>query len=68
LPAGTQARADRAHHENLPVIAPFDDAFEKTASNIQKAAARGRKIILLTDEKGACAAGLGTLATLTLRP
>jgi glucosamine--fructose-6-phosphate aminotransferase (isomerizing) len=54
--------------ENLPVIviAPFDSVFEKTASNMQEVAARGGKIILITDEKGGCAAGLETLATLIL--
>jgi glucosamine--fructose-6-phosphate aminotransferase (isomerizing) len=35
------------------VIAPFDRVFEKTASNMQEVAARGGKIILVTDAKGA---------------
>jgi glucosamine--fructose-6-phosphate aminotransferase (isomerizing) len=41
--------------ETMPVIviAPFDRVFEKTASNMQEVAARGGKIILLTDAKGA---------------
>jgi len=41
--------------ETMPVIviAPFDRVFEKTVSNMQEVAARGGKIILLTDAKGA---------------
>ncbi len=41
--------------EHVPVIAfaPSDHWFEKTASNIQEAAARGGKIVVLTDAKGA---------------
>ena len=40
--------------EQVPVIvlAPSDALFEKTASNLQEAAARGGKIILISDEKG----------------
>jgi glucosamine--fructose-6-phosphate aminotransferase (isomerizing) len=45
--------------EHVPVIvlAPSDELFEKTASNLQEAAARGGKIILLSDAKGINAAG-----------
>jgi len=45
--------------EDLPivVVAPFDRIFEKTVSNMQEVAARGGKIILITDEKGAEAVG-----------
>ena len=52
--------------ETMPVIviAPYDHVFEKTVSNMQEVAARGGKIILVTDEKGAAAAGMQTLATL----
>jgi glucosamine--fructose-6-phosphate aminotransferase (isomerizing) len=41
--------------ETMPVIviAPFDRVFEKTVSNMQEVAARGGKIILVTDAKGA---------------
>ena len=41
--------------ENMPVIviAPHDRIFEKTVSNMQEVAARGGKIILITDRKGA---------------
>ena len=35
------------------VIAPYDDLFEKTASNLQEVAARGAPTIVLTDSKGA---------------
>jgi glucosamine--fructose-6-phosphate aminotransferase (isomerizing) len=39
------------------VIAPTDTLFEKTASNMQEVAARGGRIILITDAAGAAAAG-----------
>ncbi len=41
--------------DGTPVIfiAPFDGLFEKTISNLQEVAARGAKIILVTDEDGA---------------
>ena len=41
--------------ETMPVIviAPHDLVFEKTVSNMQEVAARGGKIILMTDAKGA---------------
>jgi glucosamine--fructose-6-phosphate aminotransferase (isomerizing) len=41
--------------ESMPVIviAPFDRVFEKTVSNMQEVAARGGRIILVTDPKGA---------------
>jgi glucosamine--fructose-6-phosphate aminotransferase (isomerizing) len=41
--------------ETMPVIviAPFDRVFEKTVSNMQEVAARGGKIILVTDPRGA---------------
>lgn len=40
--------------DNTPVIAiaPSDDLFDKTAGNINEVAARGGKIILLSDAKG----------------
>ena len=54
--------------ESVPVIviAPHDAIFEKTVSNMQEVAARGGRIILIGDAKGAAAAGLETLATLTM--
>lgn len=41
--------------ENMPVvvIAPHDRIFDKTVSNMQEVAARGGRIILITDETGA---------------
>ena len=41
--------------ENVPVIviAPRDDLYEKTISNMEEVAARGGKIVLLTDDAGA---------------
>jgi glucosamine--fructose-6-phosphate aminotransferase (isomerizing) len=46
--------------ENMPVvvIAPFDRIFEKTVSNMQEVAARGGKIILISDERGHDEAGI----------
>ncbi len=54
--------------ENMPVIviAPHDRIFEKTVSNMQEVAARGGKIILITDEKGAARAPVKTLETIVL--
>jgi glucosamine--fructose-6-phosphate aminotransferase (isomerizing) len=45
--------------EEVPVIvvAPRDDLFEKTISNMQEVAARGGRIVLLTDKNGADIAG-----------
>jgi glucosamine 6-phosphate synthetase-like amidotransferase/phosphosugar isomerase protein len=40
--------------------------FEKTVSNMQEVAARGGRIILITDPKGARAATVDSLVTLTL--
>jgi glucosamine--fructose-6-phosphate aminotransferase (isomerizing) len=54
--------------EHMPVIviAPHDRFFEKTVSNMQEVAARGGKIIFITDEKGAQASKLETMATIVL--
>ncbi|MDQ6434529.1 glutamine--fructose-6-phosphate transaminase (isomerizing) [Mesorhizobium sp. LHD-90] len=54
--------------ENMPVIviAPHDRIFEKTVSNMQEVAARGGKIILITDKAGAEAATVRTLETIVL--
>ena len=54
--------------ETMPVIviAPYDRVFEKTVSNMQEVAARGGRIILLTDPKGAAAATVESLVTLKL--
>jgi glucosamine--fructose-6-phosphate aminotransferase (isomerizing) len=54
--------------EKMPVvvIAPYDHIFEKTVSNMQEVAARGGRIILVTDPKGAAAASIETMETLIL--
>ncbi|MCE6077059.1 glutamine--fructose-6-phosphate transaminase (isomerizing) [Agrobacterium vitis] len=54
--------------ENMPVIviAPHDRFFEKTVSNMQEVAARGGRIIFITDEKGAASSRLETMATIVL--
>lgn len=48
--------------ENVPVIviAPRDDLFDKTVSNMEEVAARGGKIVLLTDDEGLEAHGQQT--------
>ena len=40
--------------------------FEKTVSNMQEVAARGGRIILITDAKGAAEAAIETLATIVM--
>ncbi len=54
--------------EAMPVvvIAPYDEVFEKTVSNMQEVAARGGKIILITDSRGALEAAVDTLMTIVL--
>jgi len=54
--------------EAMPVIviAPHDRVFEKTVSNMQEVAARGGRIILVTDPRGAREATIDSLVTLTL--
>ncbi len=54
--------------ENMPVIviAPHDRIFEKTVSNMQEVAARGGKIILITDRKGAEHSTVKTMETIVL--
>ena len=54
--------------ENMPVvvIAPYDRIFEKTVSNMQEVAARGGRIILMTDRRGADEAGLTPHETIIL--
>jgi glucosamine--fructose-6-phosphate aminotransferase (isomerizing) len=54
--------------ETMPVIviAPHDRVFEKTVSNMQEVAARGGKIILVTDPRGAKEATIESVVTLTL--
>jgi glutamine---fructose-6-phosphate transaminase (isomerizing) len=54
--------------ETMPVIiiAPHDRVFDKTVSNMQEVAAHGGRLILVTDAKGASAAGGQPSLTLTL--
>jgi glucosamine--fructose-6-phosphate aminotransferase (isomerizing) len=54
--------------ENMPVvvIAPYDRIFEKTVSNMQEVAARGGKIILMTDARGAAEASVESLTTIVM--
>lgn len=52
--------------ENMPiiVIAPSDELFDKTASNMQEVIARGGRVIFLSDEAGI--EKLGTMAAATI--
>jgi glucosamine--fructose-6-phosphate aminotransferase (isomerizing) len=54
--------------ETMPVvvIAPHDRVFDKTVSNMQEVAARGGRLILVTDAEGAAAAAGQSAITLTL--
>ena len=54
--------------ETMPVIviAPYDRVFDKTVSNMQEVAARGGRIILITDPRGAKEATVSSMVTLTL--
>jgi len=54
--------------ETMPVvvIAPHDRVFDKTVSNMQEVAARGGRLILVTDPEGAAAAAGQSAVTLTL--
>jgi glucosamine--fructose-6-phosphate aminotransferase (isomerizing) len=54
--------------ESMPVIviAPHDRVFEKTVSNMQEVAARGGRIILITDQQGARHATVKTMETIVL--
>ena len=54
--------------EDMPVvvIAPHDRIFEKTVSNTEEVAARGGRIILITDEEGAKAIGMADIETIVM--
>jgi glucosamine--fructose-6-phosphate aminotransferase (isomerizing) len=54
--------------EQMPVIvvAPSDELVEKTLSNMQEVAARGGKIILITDEEGERLIGHGVAETIVI--
>jgi glucosamine--fructose-6-phosphate aminotransferase (isomerizing) len=48
------------------VVAPHDRVFDKTVSNMQEVIARGGRIILVTDPKGAKEAAIDSMMTLSL--
>jgi len=54
--------------EKMPVvvIAPHDRIFDKTVSNMEEVAARGGRIILVTDPKGAAAVSVNAVQKLIL--
>tara|TARA_B100000767_G_scaffold262871_1_gene276007 strand:- start:2371 stop:4194 length:1824 start_codon:yes stop_codon:yes gene_type:complete len=54
--------------ENMPVIvlAPKDDLFDKTVSNMQEVMARGGKVLLITDSEGAKDAQEGAWKTIII--
>lgn len=54
--------------ESMPVIvvAPSDELMDKTLSNMEEVAARGGKIILITDDEGSDAVGGGKVQMITL--
>ncbi|WP_312794412.1 glutamine--fructose-6-phosphate transaminase (isomerizing) [Tianweitania sp.] len=54
--------------EDMPVIviAPHDRNFDKTVSNMQEVAARGGRIILITDTEGARRATINAMETIIL--
>ena len=54
--------------ETMPVvvIAPSDQAFEKTVSNMQEVSARGGRIILVADLRGAREAAVQSATTITM--
>jgi len=53
-------------HMPVVVIAPNDRIFEKTVSNMQEVAARGGRIILITDEEGVFRASLQQFETIVM--
>ncbi|MDB4045720.1 glutamine--fructose-6-phosphate transaminase (isomerizing) [Amylibacter sp.] len=54
--------------ENMPVIvlAPKDELFDKTVSNMHEVMARGGKVLLITDTEGASEAKEGTWKTIIM--
>ena len=54
--------------ENMPVIvlAPKDELFDKTVSNMHEVMARGGKVLLITDTEGASEAQEGTWRTIIM--
>jgi len=56
--------------KSVPVIvmAPHDELFDKTVSNMQEVMARGGKVLLITDGEGARVAGDGTWEVIEMPP
>jgi len=56
--------------ENVPVItiAPVDNLFDKTVSNMQEVIARGGKVVLISDKQGIERAGMDAWATIEVPP
>ncbi len=56
--------------EEMPVVvlAPHDDLFDKTASNMQEVMARGGKIVMVSDAKGMEEAGDGIWHSIPMAP
>jgi len=54
--------------EDVPVvvIAPSDTLFDKTVSNMEEVAARGARIVLITDEEGAAHHGRNAFETISV--
>ncbi|MFO1146975.1 MAG: glutamine--fructose-6-phosphate transaminase (isomerizing) [Alsobacter sp.] len=54
--------------ETMPVIviAPSDHLYEKTVSNMQEVAARGGRIVMLSDAKGLAETGIADMQTIEL--
>ncbi|TNC50703.1 glutamine--fructose-6-phosphate transaminase (isomerizing) [Rubellimicrobium rubrum] len=54
--------------KSVPVIvmAPHDELFDKTVSNMQEVMARGGRVLLITDRAGAAAASHGVWETLVM--
>jgi glucosamine--fructose-6-phosphate aminotransferase (isomerizing) len=54
--------------KKVPVVimAPTDDLFDKTISNMQEVMARGGKVVLITDAKGAEVASDGVWQTIVM--
>ncbi|MCG3266522.1 glutamine--fructose-6-phosphate transaminase (isomerizing) [Yoonia sp. I 8.24] len=53
-------------HVPVIVMAPRDALFDKTVSNMQEVMARGGKVLLITDQKGAAEAGDGVWDTIIM--
>ncbi len=53
-------------HVPVIVMAPRDSLFEKTVSNMQEVMARGGKVLLITDQRGAAEAGMGVWDTIIM--